>query len=102
MLLPLREDGFISSHMKTSIDIDDQLYRRARIRAVEQRTTLRALVEAGLKAVLGEGPTETEAERIERRMQAIIRCQERFAAAGGSNGLTDEEILGYDENGLPT
>lgn len=50
-------------------------------------------------------------ERLERigrmapaevRKQAILRISERAAAMPVIDDRTDEEILGYDEDGLPT
>ncbi len=43
--------------MKTTIDIADPLFRRARQLAQDRGTTLRALVEDGLRRVLDEPPT---------------------------------------------
>lgn len=41
------------THMKTTIDIADDLLLRAKQEAASTRTTLRSLVEAGLREVLG-------------------------------------------------
>ena len=38
--------------MKTTVDIADQLFERARRLAAQQGTTMRALIETGLRAVL--------------------------------------------------
>ena len=42
------------THMKTTIEIADGLQEQAREAAAEERTTVRALVEEGLRRVLGE------------------------------------------------
>ena len=42
----------MGTHMKTTIDISDPLFQAARKAARERRTTLRALVEMGLRQVL--------------------------------------------------
>lgn len=44
----------IYTHMKTTIDIADALFREARLLARRQGTTLRALVEEGLRHVVRE------------------------------------------------
>lgn len=42
------------SHMKTTIEISDALLEKAKRVAAREKTTLRALVEAGLRIVLRE------------------------------------------------
>lgn len=42
------------THMKTTIEISDPLLEEARRVAARERTTLRALIERGLRAVLQE------------------------------------------------
>lgn len=42
------------THMKTTVEISDELAREARELAARQNTTLRALIEAGLRIVLKE------------------------------------------------
>lgn len=44
----------MASHMKTTIQIADSLFREARQVATQERTTLRALVEEGLRRVISE------------------------------------------------
>jgi len=44
----------MASHMKTTIQIADSLFREARRVARQERTTLRSLVEEGLRRVLAE------------------------------------------------
>jgi Arc/MetJ family transcription regulator len=41
-------------HMKTTIEITDSLFARAKQAAVDDNTTIRALVEDGLRKVLDE------------------------------------------------
>lgn len=43
-----------ASHMKTTIDISDPLLRQAKKIAATEHTTLRALIEAGLRKILEE------------------------------------------------
>lgn len=40
--------------MKTTVDIDDELLRKAKVRAAEHGLTLRELVERGLERVLAD------------------------------------------------
>ena len=44
----------MGSHMKTTIQIADSLFREARRVARQERTTLRALVEEGLRRAIAE------------------------------------------------
>lgn len=44
----------MGTRMKTTVEISEQLARQARELAERERTTLRALIEAGLRAVLRE------------------------------------------------
>ena len=51
----------MGAHMKTTIDINDELLRSARRHAAESGTTFRALVEEGLRRVMapvGDPPPE--------------------------------------------
>jgi Arc/MetJ family transcription regulator len=47
------------THMKTTVDITDSLFREAQEAARAQNTTLRALIEDGLRAVLSRRGTGT-------------------------------------------
>ena len=52
------------SHMKTTLNIDDTLLRRLSEEAARRGTTMSALVEAGIRRILDDGPvagTEREA-----------------------------------------
>jgi hypothetical protein len=42
--------------MKTTLNVDDELLRRAKRRAAERGTTLTAVVEEALRAILSEPP----------------------------------------------
>lgn len=42
------------SHMKTTIQIPDSLLEEARVLARQERTTLKALIEQGLRRVISE------------------------------------------------
>jgi len=49
--------------MKTTIDLPDDLLIEAKKRAAETRTTIRALVERGLRRELGEGHSRKAVRR---------------------------------------
>lgn len=62
--------------MKTTVEIADSLAREARELAAREKTTLRELIEAGLRAVLQE-----------RRKRAAFRLRD---ASQGGKGLRPE------------
>jgi len=45
--------------MKTTVEINDELLARAKTLAAEQKTTLRAIIEQGLRQVLKQQKLET-------------------------------------------
>jgi hypothetical protein len=51
-VLLMRKGCDMVTHMKTTIDIADSLLEEAKQAAASEKTTLRALVEEGLRAVL--------------------------------------------------
>jgi hypothetical protein len=46
----------MGTHMKTTLDISDPLFKSAKALAQQSQTTLRALVEEGLRRVLSDAP----------------------------------------------
>ena len=54
--------------MRTTIDINDELLDLARQRAIEQRTSVKAIVEQALRSLLA-GPTKTKAYRLRWRAE---------------------------------
>jgi len=54
------------SNMKTTVDIPDDLMRKAKAVAARQKITLRALIEEGLRKVLREQEGEREAFKLRR------------------------------------
>jgi hypothetical protein len=69
------------THMKTTVDISDALFESTRRLAIQRGTTMRALIEEGLRSVL-------QAHRSLPRQFAL-----RDASVGGS-GLVDGIDLG--------
>jgi len=47
------------AHMKTTVNLPDELVREAQELARRERTTLRELIETGLRAVVKERSTDT-------------------------------------------
>ena len=50
----------MGTHMKTTIDLSDALFNSAKALAQQRRTTLRAVVEEGLRRVLRDSPTKAK------------------------------------------
>jgi len=50
----------MGTHMKTTIDISDALFASSKTLAQQQQTTLRALIEEGLRRVLRDAQTNTQ------------------------------------------
>ena len=48
----------MGAHMKNTIELSDPLFKSAKQLAKQSRTTLRALVEEGLRRVLAESPAK--------------------------------------------
>ena len=65
--------------MKTTIDIADSLLEQAKMVAARERTTVKALVEAGLREVLG-GRSTSKSFRLQ---------QASFKGQGVQAGLTE-------------
>jgi ribosomal protein L34 len=84
------------SHMKTTIQIADSLFREARRVARQEHTTFRALVEEGLRGVISE--------RHRRRKQGFRLRKATFKGRGLQThlaGVTWDQILdiGYEGRG---
>jgi hypothetical protein len=95
-VLTLRSRYDMASHMKTTIQIADSLFREARRLAREEQTTLRALVEEGLRGVISE--------RRRRRRHDFHLRKTTFKGRGLQPrlaGATWDQILdlSYEERG---
>jgi len=106
------DPAFIPAHIPCEEEIG-AILPRAMALNIKDPTTDRLVRE--LAATTGESITTAVTvavrERLERirgiapaevRKQAILRIAREFAAMPVLDDRTDEEILGYDEDGLPT
>lgn len=76
-----------------TVSVEDEVYRRARIKAAEANTSLSAMVKAFLLQVIGE---ESDFERRKRLQRETIASIHAFSAG---DRLSRDEI--YDRNALP-
>jgi hypothetical protein len=74
--------------MKTTVELSDQLLREARRAAADENTSVRALIEEGLRAAL--------ARRREDRPFTLRQASFK----GDGSGWTDAERLGFDPRSL--
>jgi|SRR5215218_9298493 len=103
MLIPMhvrREE--ISANLPPTMALNikdstaDRLVRELAATTGESITTaVTVAVRERLERIRGMAPAEA-------RLQAILRISERAAAAPVIDDRTDDEIFGWDEDGLPT
>lgn len=62
-------------HMKTTIDLPEEVLVKAKIVAAERRTTLRELVVEGLKRVT-ETPTDTEQAKRKATFKRLLKAMQ--------------------------
>lgn len=53
--------------MKTTVEIDDELFRQAKVRAAQEGTSLRSVVEEALRALLAERERPSHGYRLPDR-----------------------------------
>jgi len=80
---------------------DPETDRLARELATLTGETMTGAIRTSLEQRLAREKRRRDAE-IERRRKAINDIVERFAKLPVLDDRSPEEILGYDENGLPT
>ncbi len=87
--------------MKTSLEIDDRLYDAARLRAAQEHTTIRALIERGLAGVLGLGQTPPSADpQLTRRdAEDLAALCSQVSALPLLTSASADALLGYDDHG---
>lgn len=73
---------------------------KARALADRRGLTMTGAIEEALDNELARDEGEKEERR--RRARAIVREIQEAVAAMPDSGLTEDEIMGWDENGLPT
>lgn len=56
--------GNMANHMTTTLDLEDELVIAAKKRAVEERTSLKAIVERGLRAELKRSRTRSGSRKV--------------------------------------
>ena len=79
---------------------DPEVDQMARRLARERQTTMTGAIKLALGNELNRGERFSPEERA-RRTAAITEIQQRIARQGIDWSMTEDEILGYDENGLP-
>ena len=79
--------------MKTTVDIPDALYRRAKIRAAEEGTTLRALLLTSLAASLGGPASPGEALPRRQRFEVDDRGWPVLKRAPGDTTVVTDELV---------
>jgi uncharacterized protein (DUF2336 family) len=79
-----------------TVSVDDAIYHRARLRAVERRTSVSAIVRGVLVDLASE---ETEAERLKRQEQEIVKgLLERRSRFSATDRLTRDAV--HDRHAL--
>ena len=79
-----------------TVSVEEAVYHRARVRAVELRTSVSALVCRFLKQTAAE---ETENERLKRlELETVARIQARQGGFSAGNRLKRDEL--YERHAL--
>lgn len=84
----------MASHMKTTIEISDALFRAARKAAAREGTTLRALVEEGLRRVL-----EARSGGSPFKLHTVTFGGDGLAAEAGDGTWERIRALAYEDRG---
>lgn len=85
--------------MKTTIDIPDVLYKKAKIRAVERGQTLKEIVLTSLTKELESEPAEPAAGKSFHERRTLLPAYEAALKAGAFSGGTDStQLLSEDRN----
>lgn len=73
--------------MKTTIELPEDLFLQAKRRALEQGTTLKALVETGLRHILTQSKARTDQPY---RISVISHMAQPVAGQGDLNAFIDQ------------
>lgn len=79
--------------MKTTVDVPEALYRRAKIRAAEEGTTLRALLLTSLAASLDRRPSPADALPRRERFEVDDRGWPVLKRAPGDATVITDELV---------
>jgi antitoxin VapB len=79
---------------------NQKVEEKARAYAAQHGTTLTGALEMALDKAISQEEIDREAAYEE--WAAPIRALQDRVAASPDTGLTEDEIMGWDENGLPT
>lgn len=85
------------SHMRTTIVIDDAVFRQARKRAQDLKTTLSGLIEDALRAALDARPPA----RSKRKPFKLVVNKGSGLASGYAWETVARQLLNADRSGLP-
>lgn len=85
----------MGTHMKTTIEIADPLLAEAKALAVREKTTLRALIEAGLREVLRRKRVEKPFKLRDARFKGGQGLTPEFEAKGGWSKLREAAYPGF-------
>ncbi|WP_197277141.1 type II toxin-antitoxin system VapB family antitoxin [Sphingomonas profundi] len=82
---------------------DEELDRKVRRLAALRKTSFTGAIRLAVDNELAREAVDPEREARRVRAEAAVKAaQEWFRAGPVDWSMTDDEILGYDENGVPT
>lgn len=87
--------------MKTTIEIPDELFKRAKIHAIETGQTLKSLLVAALERELGRPGVVAEPKARYWANRKLLPEFERLQKEGGFAGGTDSTKIISDERDEP-
>ena len=80
-----------------TVTVDDDVYRRSRIKAAEEGTSVSALVRSYLTSLVEDRVSDEEFERLKRLQDDVVRrIRARGAGLKPSENLSREELHDRD------